>query len=58
MTDRVRTIHINWDAEVTRADPNWRRDAKKIPQLEPDGLPATRAAVTVDWANRHPYDVD
>ena len=24
MTDRVRTIHINWDAEVTRADPNWR----------------------------------
>lgn len=53
----TRTINIQWEQEVTRADPNWRRDAKLIPQLQDtDGLPETRAQVTIDWASTGPYE--
>lgn len=54
----TRTLNIPWLALVTRADPNWARDHKMQPELEPHGLPAKRAAVLHDWQNRGAYADD
>ena len=51
----TRTLEIPWIALVTRADPNWARDHRLQPELEPAGLPKKRQEVLVDWQRRGPY---
>lgn len=54
----TRTINIPYLSLVTRADPDWARDHKMQPELEPHGLPASRAAVKHNWAARGPYEAE
>ncbi len=54
-TDGTKTLNLQWDAVVTRADPDWRRDLYHIPQLDDDDLPASRRKVLQDWRNTGPY---
>lgn len=51
-----RTVQVPWLSIVTRADPDWARDHRMQPELEPDNLPSERAAVKRDWQNSGPYE--
>jgi hypothetical protein len=51
----TKSIEVPMLREILRADPDWARDERLIPELDGSDLPAARRAVLVNWRSRGPY---
>ena len=54
----TRTLEIQWEALVTKADPDWRRELElpfEFDEIENADLPPKRLLVRQHWRNRGAY---